>query len=72
MDLALVALEELVSMVMPGQVRQEGSWGIVDRRKTKASVLSIKTVEIPAPTAASVNATSGASRTSIQTAPRKL
>ena len=42
------------------------------RVEVSDSVASIRTVAIPAPTAASVNATSGASRMTIQLAPRKL
>ena len=41
-------------------------------RLVRAKVLSIRNVAIPAPTAASVKATSGASSSSIQPAPKKL
>ena len=50
-----------------------GEWmGGLALRVVSAKVLRESTVAIPAPTAASVNATSGASRISIQLAPRKL
>ncbi len=48
------------------------NWGVVTLEPTKAKVASMRTVEIPAPTAASVNATSTASITVKRLAERKL
>ena len=44
----------------------------LDERGTKDNVANIRIVDTPAPTAASVNATSGASNINIQLAPKKL